>query len=334
MGRGLAAARVNRPRPDTDVAPAAVVLGGAAAAAGFSALERRRRPRSSKAELAERIRAASGLPTDRSARRKLSAAAGLMAGAVLADSAMEHYRGSFKNPGMFLPLISSSLCILASADGLLRGERPGRARTGVFAAAAALGVVGLGFHAFNIAKRPGQLSWLNLFYGAPYAAPGALTLAGALGLGAERLASPDAGRRERVMGIPLGRALAGLTSFGLVGTVSEVLLYHFRGAFQDPFMWAPATLPPVAAGLMAKAAAAPSAGRSWVTRGWLWLTGFLGLVGMGFHAFGVARNMGGWGNWRQNLLAGPPLPAPPSFTALALAAAVALDLTEREALRR
>ena len=33
-----------------------------------------------------------------------------------------------------------------------------------------------------------------------------------------------------------------------------------------------------------------------------------------FHAYGVSRNMGGWRNWSQNVLNGPPLPAPPSFT--------------------
>ena len=34
--------------------------------------------------------------------------------------------------------------------------------------------------------------------------------------------------------------------------------------------------------------------------------------------------MGGWRNWRQNVLNGPPLPAPPSFTGLALAGLAAL----------
>ena len=38
--------------------------------------------------------------------------------------------------------------------------------------------------------------------------------------------------------------------------------------------------------------------------------------------------MGGWRNWQQNLLNGPPLPAPPSFTGLALAGLAALGLME------
>ena len=61
----------------------------------------------------------------------------------------------------------------------------------------------------------------------------------------------------------------------------------------------------------------------------MWLrriTAALGFVGVGFHARGVARNQGGWRNWSQNLLNGPPLPAPPSFSALALAGLAALRL--------
>jgi hypothetical protein len=47
---------------------------------------------------------------------------------------------------------------------------------------------------------------------------------------------------------------------------------------------------------------------------------------MAFHARGIARQMGGWRNWSQNVLAGPPLPAPPGFSALALAGRAALAL--------
>jgi hypothetical protein len=39
--------------------------------------------------------------------------------------------------------------------------------------------------------------------------------------------------------------------------------------------------------------------------------------------------MGGWRNWTQNVLSGPPLPAPPSFTALALTGLTALSLAKR-----
>jgi hypothetical protein len=40
--------------------------------------------------------------------------------------------------------------------------------------------------------------------------------------------------------------------------------------------------------------------------------------------------MGGWRNWQQNVVDGPPLPAPPSFSALAIAGLAALRLRERD----
>jgi hypothetical protein len=38
-----------------------------------------------------------------------------------------------------------------------------------------------------------------------------------------------------------------------------------------------------------------------------------------FHAYGIHRNMGGWHNWSQMILQGPPLPAPPAFLGIAVA---------------
>jgi hypothetical protein len=110
-----------------------------------------------------------------------------------------------------------------------------------------------------------------------------------------------------------------------------VSLLHFRGSFQNPFMWLPITLPPIAALLTAGSAIErPHAAGHRFTRAWLRLTAALGVGGVGFHAYGVSRAMGGWRNWSQNVLDGPPLPAPPSFSALAVAGLAALRLRERE----
>ena len=97
-------------------------------------------------------------------------------------------------------------------------------------------------------------------------------------------------------------------------------------------MFLPVTMPPIAAACSAAAALSqPHARRSRdSTRWWLRLTALLGFAGVGFHAYGVSRNMGGWRNWSQNVLNGPPLPAPPSFTGLALAGLAALDLLRGE----
>jgi hypothetical protein len=103
---------------------------------------------------------------------------------------------------------------------------------------------------------------------------------------------------------------------------------HLRGAYHDPFMFLPVTVPPMAAALAGEAAFGLRGRNRWFTRGWLRLTALLGFAGVGFHAYGVHRNMGGWRNWRQTVLNGPPLPAPPSFTGLALAGLAALGLLE------
>ena len=103
-------------------------------------------------------------------------------------------------------------------------------------------------------------------------------------------------------------------------------LLHLRGAYHDPFMFLPVTVPPLAAALMARTAFTRPARQDRLTRAWLGFTALLGFGGVAFHAWGVSRNMGGWANWRQTVLNGPPLPAPPSFTGLALAGLAALAL--------
>jgi hypothetical protein len=250
----------------------------------------------------------------------LYAAAALLALSVLADSALEHDRGEFRNPGMFTPLVTAGVTAVAAA-GEMGGER--RGADVAYAAAVGIGAGGLAFHLFNLLKRPGRLNWHNLFYAAPIGAPAALSLAGLLGLAA---------RRTRQGWRGAGRALAGLSALGLAGTVGEAGLLHFRGAFQNPFMWLPVSLPPVGAALLARAAADPESRPRPLTRGWLGLTAALGIGGVGFHIFGVSRAMGGWKNWRQNMIDGPPIPAPPAFTALSIAGLAALALQRREAL--
>jgi hypothetical protein len=261
--------------------------------------------------------------------RALESSAGLLAASVLADSAVEHYRGAFENPGMFAPLISSALALLAGAEGTTIGSARARAfRRNAFAMAVAVGALGAAFHVYDVFRRPGRLSWSNLFYGAPLGAPAALSISGVLGLCAERIGAGA----TRIFGLPAGRALAALSSFSLAGTVAEAALLHFRGAFHNPFMWVPVTLPAVASGLMAKVSVERSSERIHpITRAWLWLTAIAGFAGVGFHAYGVSRAMGGWRNWSQNVIDGPPLPAPPAFSALSLSALAALSLLEERA---
>jgi hypothetical protein len=262
------------------------------------------------------------------AARRLNIGSALLATSVLLDSAMEHYRGSFQNRAMYTPLVVSSLSLAMNAHGTTdREPEIHRARQAVAVTTALTGMAGLSFHLYNVLKRPGRLAWQNLFYGAPLGAPMAILLAGLLGTAAEQVRdNPRHERPPRLLGLPAGRVLAALSGLGLLGTSAEAALLHFRGAFQNPAMFTPVTLPPVAAGLLLNSAVAPKRDDRWFTRAWLWLTAGMGGAGVLFHAWGIHRAMGGWRNWSQNVVDGPPLPAPPSFTGLALAGLAAIRL--------
>jgi hypothetical protein len=252
--------------------------------------------------------------------RRLDQAAALLAASALADSAVEHYRGSFHNKSMYAPLGISALTIVMRSLSSGSSQRIGlREITGKLAIAG--GVIGTGFHFYNIGKRPGGFSWLNLFYAAPLGAPAALTLAGLLGDAADRLRRGDG----RLSGVGLARLVSG----SLLGTAAEAALLHFRGAYHNPAMVIPVAAGPLAAGLLAQASFSPQVpplAARWSLR----LLTAIGFVGAALHAYGVQRNMGGWRNWSQNLLNGPPLPAPPAFTALAMAGLAALRLIEEQ----
>jgi hypothetical protein len=251
----------------------------------------------------------------------------MLALSVLADSGVEHYRGSFENKAMFVPLIVSALTLGTSIHGTADRRRAAHVmRDTTYLIAAATGVIGTGFHIYNVAKKAGAFSWQNLFYGAPLGAPTAILLSGLIGFCSERVRESPRGATPSIFDLPAGRAMAALASAGLLGTAGEAGLLHFRGAFHNPFMLLPVTLPPIGAGLLARVAAAGPGRRHPFARWWMRLLVAMGLAGVGFHAFGVSRNMGGWHNWSQNVLNGPPLPAPPSFAGLALAGLAALRL--------
>ena len=241
--------------------------------------------------------------------------------AVLIDGGMEHYRGSFHNKTMYAPLGVSALALMSSlCDALQSSEAPRTGNDRIGMLALATGVIGTGFHFYNLEKRPGGLSWHNLFYAAPVGAPPALSLSGLL-----RIFATATGRGLKTESS--GRALAGLVAASVIGTSAEAGLLHFRGAFHNPAMVIPVAIPPLASAMLARAALRGR--RAVIPARWLLrvLSG-IGLIGPGFHSYGIQRNMGGWRNWSQNLLNGPPVPTPLAFTALAVAGLAALQLIE------
>jgi len=263
------------------------------------------------------------------AARRLNRAAGTIAASVLADSSVEHYRGSFKNKAMFTPLIVSALTLATSLHGTA-DMRPvaHRTRDTTYLLAAASGLIGTGFHIYNVSKKVGGFSWQNFFYAAPIGAPMAILLSGLLGFCSERVRESDPNTRPEIFELPAGRTMAAVVAAGLLGTTGEAGLLHFRGAFHNPFMMLPVTLPPIGALLLGSASAAGPGREHRFARWWMRLLAAMGFAGVGFHAYGVSRNMGGWRNWSQNILNGPPLPAPPSFAGLALGGLAALRLME------
>ena len=246
------------------------------------------------------------------AAEALGAGAAILCLSVALDSGIEHYRGRFKNRAMF---VGPSMAALGLTAATWIAFRPQDARETLpriaFATVGLTGLAGLGFHAYNILKRPGELSALNLFYAAPAGAPAALTLAGLYGVIAGEMLSDRDYVRAR-----LPRHTAALVAFSLIGTVAEAGFLHFRGAFQNPVMYAPVTIPPLAALSIGAAALSPRA--AVIAQPLLKATAVLGIAGPMFHAYGIHRNMGGWRNWSQMILQGPPLPAPPAFLGIAV----------------
>jgi hypothetical protein len=246
---------------------------------------------------------------------------------------MEHYRGNYKKPAMYIAPVAAAVAMAtAIAAGASRGAS--HLKRSIFGGVIATGLFGLGFHARNIFRRPGGLSFNNLFYRAPFGAPGALVLSGLAGLGAIDARDADGWRSRRGKNENSGRFLGYATALGLFGLTAEVGLLHFRGAFHNKLMYAPVVTVPLAAIAMAAATARGSAGRNAVARNALMATMGLGAAGTGLHAYGVSRNRGGFRNWTQNLFQGPPIAAPPSLAGLGLVGLSALELLARKRGRR
>ena len=294
----------------------AAAAAGCLAAALFGALSRRRSD----------ARTARATEPVVDAAESLKDGAAVLAGSVLLDSAFEHFRGNYTNRAMYVAPLTAGTSILA----LLNRNVPRPLRAAIFGTGGAVGMSGLLFHAYNIMKRPGSLSWNNLFYAAPALAPGALALSGFLGFAAgylENSLEKTGSERTRREVAP---ALGLLTSGGILATVAEAALLHFRGAYHDPFMYLPVTVPPTAAAALAVASVKPTKRTLGIARVALIAAAAVGALGSAFHVYGVQRNMGGWRNWRQNLFVGPPIPAPPSFTGLAIGGLGILRLLKRQ----
>ena len=264
--------------------------------------------------------------------RLLNAAAATLAVGVLTDGTAEHYRAAFHNRAMFVATAVSAAAAAVATASAVRPQRRHAADRAVFGASIVAGLLGFGFHVINVSRRAGGVNATNIFRGAPVGAPIALAIAGLFGIVAARvhpIAQKPGDGDPAVSSTPRGRTgfvLGNAAAIGLAGTSIEAGILHFRGAFHNPLMYAPAIVPPIAALSLTAATLTPSERAQRIAGSMLRLTGWLGITGVALHSWGVHRRMGGWRNWSQNVLAGPPIPAPPAFTGMALAGLAALEL--------
>ncbi len=128
--------------------------------------------------------------------------------------------------------------------------------------------------------------------------------------------------------------LARLIRLGVAGSIPplwlEIALLHYRGSFQSKYMWVPvASLPVVFAGGTISGLLGDERHSRAAFRPLALLMTAVGAAGTFFHVRGIARQMGGFYNWKYNVVTGPPLPAPPQVMLLGLLGVVASNQPKR-----
>lgn len=237
---------------------------------------------------------------------------------LLVDAFIGHYRSGFTRIVQFAPFITGGFlifCALGSAVFPVSSWLNTTLRVAGWLAIAS-GLIGFGFHHYyGMAKKPGgyKLFLHYLMYGAPQLAPMTLTAMGFLGLVVARGLNGSfvfAGIDFRVL-------LFGFVAVTLFFTIVEAGISHYRGAFHNPLMYAPLTVPLLAVAASVWLAFSPENDLAkGILTVLLWLTLAAGFVGFGMHLRGIARQMGGWRLWRFNLLEGPPISSPLFFSGL------------------
>lgn len=246
---------------------------------------------------------------------------------VLADAWAGHYRRGFIHRAQYAPFISGGLLAIFAVAAVI-APRIGSVEV-AFRAAGWLAIfVGLlGFclhHYYGVLRKPGGYQrFLNsLMYGAPPLAPLALTAMGVFALIARRglVGMPD------VAGIAIRTALLTTIVVCFIGAALQTGILHFRGAFNNPFMYAPLTIPVLAAIADLWVLASPGPLALIVLVCLLWLTLLTGFVGLGMHLRGFDRQMAGLYVPLFNWLQGPPALAPALFAGFAAIGLVTTSL--------
>jgi len=251
----------------------------------------------------------------------------LMALLLLADALAGHYRSGFAFRVQYAPFISGGLLIIAAVVAVVAPNITWLNTTlrGAGWLAVASGLIGFGFHHYyGIAKKPGCYKWLlhYLMYGAPQLAPLAFAMMGVLAV----VAAQGLAGEESFVGLSMHAALLTLVAVALTGAIAQATILHYRGAFNNPAMYAPLTAPLLAVAAGTWSVIAPNSITLFVLTILLWLTFLIGFVGLGMHLRGMCRQMGGLYVFLFNLLEGPPAWAPALFAGFSAVGLITVHL--------
>jgi hypothetical protein len=245
----------------------------------------------------------------------------------LIEAWIGHYRSGFPLRAQYAPFASGGFLVV-SALATVVARDAAWAHTSLRVAgwlAIITGFVGVGYHHYyGIAQKAGSYRWLlhYLMYGAPQLAPLALSTTGALAV----IAAYGAAGGTAVLGIDLRNALLWTVAIALAGAIVQAGILHYRGAFNNPLMYAPLTVPVLTAAVSVWMSAAPAAVPQALGRALFVLTFLIGFLGLGMHLRGLDRQMGGLHLFVFNLLQGPPPLAPAVFAGLAAVGLIATEM--------
>jgi len=246
---------------------------------------------------------------------------------VLADAFAGHYRSGFENKSQYVPFLSGGFLILAALSVVILPFADWNNTLLQIAgwAAIASGIVGFGFHHFyGILKKPAGYSWLlhYLMYGAPQVAPLGLSANGILAL----ITARGLTKETEIYGFDLHAALQVFVAVSLFGAILQAGILHYRGAFNNPLMYVPLTVPLVTVFAAVWAVLLPSSISFLLLEIFLWLTFLTCFIGLGMHLRGFDRQMGGLYVAIFNWMEGPPAFAPALFAGFAAVGLVTLYL--------
>jgi hypothetical protein len=237
---------------------------------------------------------------------------------ILADAFAGHYRSGFVFRSQYAPFLSGGLLVVTAfwAAFIPEGSFGNLAFQVAGWLAIIFGLIGFAFHHYyGIAKKPGGYKWLlhYLMYGAPPLAPLALAITGMLALMATRGLAGEV----TFAGLDLRTALLALVALALTGATLQAAILHYRGAFNNPLMFVPLTVPVLAIMMSIWMVISQNELVLLVLTILLWLIFLIGFIGLGMHLRGFGRQMGGLYVTVFNWLEGPPAFAPALFTGFA-----------------